>query len=76
MKNMVIYLGTKYSSTWDDDSYGIANVDGNLCYIYYSWDGVPTRNIGAWNITDQENLDEYPLSLGEALLYSIEGYLQ
>ncbi len=73
---MLIYLGEKYSTTWDDTSYGVANVEGNLCYIYYSWDGVPTRNIGAWNVTDQETLSKYPLSLGETLLYSIEEYLQ
>lgn len=73
---MLIYLGEKYSTTWDDTSYGIANVKGNLCYIYYSWDGIPTRNIGAWNISDQETIQEYPLLLGETLLYSIEEYLQ
>ena len=73
---MLIYLGQKYSTTWDDTSYGVANVEGNLCYIYYSWDGAPTRNIGAWNETDQEVLSKYPLSLGETLLYSIEEYLQ
>ncbi len=73
---MLIYLGKKYSTTWDDKSKGIANVEGNLCYIYYSWDGVPTRNVGAWSMADQESLDEYPLLLGETLLYSIEEYLQ
>lgn len=73
---MLIYLGEKYSTTWDDTSNGIASVEDNLCYIYYSWDGVPKRNIGAWNATDQENLSKYPLSLGETLLYSIEEYLQ
>lgn len=73
---MIIYLGEKYSTTWDDESYGIADVDGNLCYIYYSWDGVPSRNIGAWTESDQEMLNEYPLMLGESLLISIEAYLQ
>lgn len=73
---MLIYLGEKYSTTWDDTSYGVANIEGNLCYIYYSWDGIPTRNIGAWNETDQETLGKYPFSLGETLLYSIEAYLQ
>ena len=73
---MLIYLGEKYSTVWDDASKGIANVEGNLCYIYYSWDGIPTRNVGVWNVTDQAVLSKYPLSLGETLLYSIEEYLQ
>lgn len=73
---MLIYLGEKYATTWDDTSYGIANVDGNLSYIYYSWGGVPSRNVGAWTLTDQEALKEYPFMLGETLLFSIEDYLQ
>ena len=73
---MLIYLGEKYSTVWDDASKGIANVEGNLCYIYYSWDGIPTRNVGVWNVTAQAVLSKYPLSLGETLLYSIEEYLQ
>lgn len=73
---MLIYLGEKYSTTWDDESYGIADIEGNLCYIYYSWDGVPTRNVGVWTETDQEASKDYPLMLGESLLLSIEDYLQ
>lgn len=73
---MLIYLGEKYSTTWDDTSYGIANVEGNLCYIYYSWGGIPSRNVGAWTLTDQEASKDYPLMLGETLLFSIEDYLQ
>jgi len=71
---MLIYLGEKYATVWDDASHGIANVDGNLCYIYYSWDGFPTRNIGAWKVSDQETLNKYPWSLGQSILYSIEDY--
>ncbi len=73
---MLIYLGEKYSTTWDDTSLGIADVKGNLCYIYYSWDGVPTRNVGVWSEADQEASKEYPLVLGESLLLSIEEYLK
>lgn len=70
---MLIYLGEKYSATWNDTSYGIADVEGNLCFIYYSWDGVPTRNVGAWNVKDQETSKG---ALGQVILYSIEDYLQ
>ncbi len=73
---MLIYLGEKYSTTWDNTSYGIANVEGNLCYSYYSWGGVPYRNVGAWTLIDQEASKDYPLMLGETLLLSIEAYLQ
>lgn len=73
---MIVYLGAKYSATWDDSTYGIANVEGNLCYIYYSWDGEKNRNIGLWNDSEQEMAEEYPLMLGESLLLGIEEYLQ
>lgn len=73
---MLAYLGKKYSTTWDDPTKGIASIEGNLCYIYYSWDGVPSRNIGMWTQSDQDLLSQYPFSLGESLLYAIEEYLQ
>lgn len=74
---MLIYLGEKYSATFDDESQdGIANVENNLAYIYYSWDSIPTRNVGAWTKAEQEELTKYPGLLEEALLYSIETYLQ
>lgn len=74
--NMLIYLGHKYETTWDDKSTEIANIEGNMCYIYYSWGGKPVRDIGAWNETDQETVSQFPYLLGETILYSIESYLQ
>lgn len=71
----IIYLGEKYSSTWDRSEQGIANLSGNLSYVYYSWDGQPTRNIGNWLQSDNDELEKYPYMLGQALMYSIEDYL-
>ncbi len=74
---MLIYLGEKYSTTFDNESMnGIANVENNLSYIYYSWDNIPTRSVGAWTKSEQDELTKYPGLLEEALLYSIETYLQ
>lgn len=71
----IIYLGEKYSSTWDRPEQGIANLSENLSYVYYSWDGQPTRNIGNWLQSDNDELEKYPYMLGQALMYSIEDYL-
>lgn len=71
----LIYLGEKYSTTWDKTDEGIANLNGNLCFAYCSWDGQARRNIGSWLKSDQEEIEEYPYSLGQALLYCIEEFL-
>ncbi len=72
----LMYLGEKYSSTWDDKNQAIANVEGNLFYGYYSVSGTPKRNVGAWMVEYQEQLETYPNSLGETILYSIESFLR
>lgn len=74
--NMLVYLGRKYAATWDDPSTEIANIEGNLCYIYYSWAGHAYRDVGAWRENDQDAVVQYPYMLGETILYSIESYLQ
>lgn len=71
----IIYLGEKYSETWDRTEQGIANLSGNLSYVYYSWDGQPVRNIGNWLQSDNDELEKYPYLLGQALMYCIEDYL-
>lgn len=73
---LLIYLGTKYSTQWDNKENGVANLESNLCFAYYSWDGEEKRNIGYWLKEDQENLEKYPFSLGESILYCIEEYMQ
>ena len=72
----LIYLGSKYSTTWDDPTQPLASVEGNLFYMYYSIDGQPYSNIGSWRVQDQEQLEMYPDSLGETLMYSFEYYLE
>lgn len=72
----LIYIGSKYSTMWDDSTQGIASVDGNLFYMYYSVDGSPRRNIGAWTEQDQEQLEKYPDALGDTLMYNFEYYLE
>lgn len=76
MGNLFIYLGDKYSTTWDLKNETLADVKGNLSFAYYSWDGEPKRVIGYWNDEDQSEIDKYPNSLGQSLLYCIEEYLQ
>lgn len=73
---LLIYLGTRYATKWDNPEYGVANLESNLCFAYYSWDGEEKRNIGYWLESDQEELQKYPFSLGESMLYCIEEYMQ
>ncbi len=73
---MLIYLGKKYSTTWDDQSQGQVEVEGNLCYVYYSWDNVPSGVIGAFCESDLEDLEKYPDYLGKVLMLEIEEYLR
>lgn len=72
----LIYIGTNYSTMWDQSNEAIASVEGNLFYMYYSIDGTPRRNIGAWTEQDQEQLEKYPDSLGDTLMYNFEYYLE
>lgn len=71
----LVYLGTKYISSWDDPNQYIANLDGNLSWRYYQLDGQPRRYIGAWTQSEQSISKQYPYMLGNALLYEIEAYL-
>lgn len=73
---MVIYLGEQYSEVLNQENEGISDINGNLCFAYYSWGGNPVKNIGYWNQSDQEMIDKYPYSLGQSLLYCIDEYLQ
>lgn len=72
----LIYLGEKYGVTWDDPTQLIASVEGNLFFMYYSVNGNAYRNVGSWNVLDQEQAEKYPYSLGGTLMYSFEYYLQ
>lgn len=72
---LLIYLGEKYAKEWNVENEGIANLSDNLCYSYYSWDGNPKRVVGQWLQSDQDELEKYPYSLGQTMLYCIEEYL-
>lgn len=74
--NILIYLGERYKTVFDDTSKGVANVEGNLFYMYYMLDDNPHRNIGAWTQTEQEYSKDYPYLLGNALIYAIESYIE
>lgn len=71
----IIYLGEKYSTVLDKTDEGIAEIEGNLCFMYYSWQGMPSRNVGSWLQSDQDDLEKYPFMLGQALMYCMEMYL-
>lgn len=69
------YLGSQYSSTWDDPNQYVANLDGNLFCRYFILGEQPRRCIGAWTQDDQAALEQYPYMLGNTMLYEIEAYL-
>ncbi len=72
----LIYLGEKYSSTWNSEDELPVYIKGNLFYGYYSVSGVQSGTVGAWMAEDQEQLETYPNSLGETILYFIESFLR
>lgn len=67
-KNVLIYLGKKYSTTWDDKSKSTTSVGGNLLYSYFLYEGLPQGAIGGYLETDQGN----PEILQMAVLSEIE----
>lgn len=73
---LLIYLGEKYASTWDNSEMAIVKMDSNLSYVYYSWSGEEKRNIGYWTRDDESEFDKFPYSLGQSILYCIEEYMQ
>jgi len=72
----LIYLGEKYSDTWNSEDEIPLDLKGNLFYIHYSVSGTQCGAIGAWTTEDQNLLKTYPYSLGETILYSIESFLK
>ena len=72
----LIYLGEKYSSTWNSEDELPVEIEGNLFYSYYSVSGTQCGTVGAWMVEDQGRLETYPNSLGETILYSIESFLR
>lgn len=69
------YLGSQYSTAWDDPGQYIANLDGNLFCRYFISGEQPRRCVGAWTQDDQAALEQYPYMLGNSMLYEIEAYL-
>lgn len=72
---LLIYLGEKYSKTFDDPSQYIADVEDNLYFSYYLGSQGPQRCIGNWCASDQEQSQTYPYMLGQTIMYAIESYL-
>lgn len=71
----LMYLGSKYTTTWEKEGEPIAEVDGNLSYSYYSIFGKPKRIIGYWEQADKDILKENPYFLGHILMYAMEDWL-
>ncbi len=71
----LVYLGTKYNSSWNEPNEHITNLDGNLSWRYYQLDGQLRRYIGGWTQDDQNVSKEYPYMLSNSLLYEIDAYL-
>ena len=70
------YLGTQYSTVWDDPTQYVVDVEGNLAWKYYQVDGNPQRSVGSWTRNEQSVLEEYPSMLGDAILYEIDNFLK
>lgn len=73
---MLLYLGKKYSDTWEEPSDYNISVEGNLSYIYYKYGSVLKGCIGSWKESDQEDAEKYPYLLGDVVIYDIQDYLE
>lgn len=73
-RNLLIYLGKKYANRWKPEYLGELEVEGNLYYDYYSWNGIRKNSVGSWNERDMKELEEYPNCLWDVMLWSIGEY--
>lgn len=73
-RNLLIYLGKKYANRWKPEYLGELEVEGNLYYDYYSWNGVRENTVGSWNERDMEELKKYPHCLWDVMIFCIKEY--
>lgn len=73
---VLLYLGEKYSSAWEEETDHNVTVEGNLSSIFYKYGSGVKECIGSWKKSDLEEAERYPFLLGEVIIYDIEDYLE
>lgn len=73
---VLLYLGEKYSSAWEEETDYNVTVEGNLSSIFYKYGSGVKECIGSWKKSDLEEAERYPFLLGEVIIYDIEDYLE
>lgn len=72
----LIYLGEKYAERWENEDTSMYSVEGNICFMFFSIDGMLQKRIGMLNDTDREDLEKYSHMLGDTLLHCFSYYLE
>lgn len=72
---VLLYLGEKYGSMWEEPSDNNIFIEGNLSSIFYKYGSGVKECIGSWRKSDLEESEEYPFLLGEIIIYDIEDYI-
>lgn len=73
---VLLYLGEKYGSMWEEPSNYNISIEGNLSSIFYKYGSGVKECIGSWRKSDLEELEKYPFLLGEIIVCDIEDYIE